>query len=312
MLIIPIAIIGLASGVLLPLSIIMVAHHQTYSGTQPIKGKEKTWRTIRLISACCFVTVTVFSLLVLPPFSLLVSSPGRRSPRIECLLHLKRLHLAVLLYQDDYNIYPQRLSQLAPYSFGYVNNVVIYDDKVFTCPVKKHRRTLSVAKVDEHTNYLYRPPTTEGDTLPILADKLSNHWSESVNMAFADGHVEMKEITPETIALMSEAFGDTVVMQEYVNYLNPSPFQTQFDITINEITDSIGVLLLLLFFFGSITVHVVVGLKIRRYEKKYKNTPDWEKPKALYTILVICQWMAVLWLLLWLAGFLLSMLLPAL
>jgi prepilin-type processing-associated H-X9-DG protein len=263
-----------------------------------MNAKNKRLKVLITI-ALCLIVIGIVASLSLPKLN--GPRPREVSKHAYCMSKLKQLAAAVNQYRNDYNANPQYLSQLTP--------LYIVEEEgrsaFFSCPVKDYMTTLLTAEIDEKTDYLYRPPTSEGDTLPILADKLGNHRFEPINMGFADGHVERKEITPETVALMSEAFGDIILTQQQINYLNRSPLQVKLDNTTQFIKDNFGTWLLLFFIFGSMAVYITVGLKIRRYEKEYKHTPTWEKPKALYIILVICRCVAVLVILLILLGLLL-------
>ena len=239
---------------------------------------------VRLLYSCTLAGMVVLSLCVPAQASL-----RRKAWRVRCKDNLKKLSLAVILYQEEHQVYPQYLIQTLPHITG-------YDDRrrYLTCPFNKHINPFTAAEIDDETDYLYRHPATKSDTLPILADQLANHNFESVNLAFVDGHDEMKDVTPETIALIREAFGDTAVTQEYIDYINRSKLQVATDDTLKFIKNSWRGLLFLLFLLGVIASYACAGMAIRRYKKQYNKTPTWKDMKVWYTVLTISRF--IIWL----------------
>ena len=209
-----------------------------------------------------------------------------------CNGNLKRLTNAMLLYYYDYDAFPQHLSQLTlgPYE-GSDRNFY------FTCSVNNSVAFLPVSEIDEHTDYLYRPPTTIGDTLPILADKLSNHRFEPINVAFADWRVEAKELSLETIAFMADEFGDTSFSQEQIDYINRSDRKIALDNVVAFIKDHSGTFLSLLFLLVTVSMNIAARMAVNRYKKKYHKTPTWNELEAWIIIRNTTQfflWIAII------------------
>ena len=88
---------------------------------------------------------------------------------------------------------------------------------------------------------------------------------------------------------MREAFGDTAITQEYIDYINRSKLRVTIDDILKFTKINWRGLLFLLFLLGVIASYACAGMAIRRYKKKYNKTPTWKDMKAWYTILTISR-----------------------
>ena len=217
-----------------------------------------------------------------------------------CGSNLGRLHNAILTYHDDYNAYPKHLSYLAKYPFVRNNAHIL-----FKCPFKSNNHVLSIAAIDEETDYLYRAPVTSSDTLPILADKVDNHGLQSIFVLFAEGSIELKEVTPKTIGLMKQAFGDTAFSQLHIDHNSPGKLRGDHIGRIERSRCHEDDAFLIIAVNVSLILCLVAVMEISRYGKKYSLTSEHTESKASgirsiivkYTLLIMLVFLLLVFLL---------------
>ena len=89
--------------------------------------------------------ITTFFLMIIV-LCLLVpttASSRQKARRASCGYILIQLHQAVVLYRDDYKVYPQRLSLLEAY-LREEGGVYFY----FTCPIKNLLKPITINEID--------------------------------------------------------------------------------------------------------------------------------------------------------------------
>jgi len=119
--------------------------------------------------------------------------------KVRCMSNIKQLTLAMLMYYDDNEKYPEKLSQLYP--------VYVASLDMFTCTASDDRAITDADRIDTETSYLYRKPQPNAaPTTPVICDKPHNHRMQGVNIGFMDGHAEWRELNPETKTLLKEYF----------------------------------------------------------------------------------------------------------
>ena len=235
-----------------------------------MRDNESTWATVTMAIVCLIVVVLVFSMVES------AKHPRRRRTKSDqCKANVKQLSLGMMMYLDDYDVLPQHLSQLAEY-LGDTTGTY----RVFTCPVTDNAKYLTVAEIDERTDYLYRPAIVGSDTVPVLADKISNHHFKPINIVYADQHVEVKDLSHETITLMKETFGDTVITTEQLDFMSQTKLQTVPDSIDKFLEDNAGKLTLLVFFLVTVSLNIAARIAINRYRNEFGKKPTGKELKA--------------------------------